>query len=438
MKIVLVVVLSLLLPLEAFAAAGGCAQKIVEKCKSKGREIGGTGDMSVAGMGAGEGGTMLSGAAGERGRKMGEAAGQCAASASECDKCPPAEKEQCKQQVGQAAGEMKEQSAAMGDASAALGAIAGLAGAMLPMLMKKDEEEEEQLQQDPNAARQCNKNGQCIVYCDKNDSYRYAECDTQLAASCMNAMSDGRCVNFANRYCNSTGVGSPYCNRALAYQFCSRTDANGNRPAGIDQCPTCAWLAKTSSAGCTQSPAECLQQPSAEAIESQRPYCPNDPIFVGIGNAGFGGVAGTGTGAGGTAPTDPNLPPPILPAGGTNGGTGGSTGTGGGNAGGGGGGGPVVVTQSAVGGRDALRNNPLGSASTGGGGGGGYSTSSTTGASGGRDTASAAGGGYATASASGSGGPVSDVNGEFGPSLFATASQVIRNRCVAGRFYHCP
>jgi len=415
---------------EAFAKGGGsCTAKIVNKCKSAGRAIGETGDMSVTGLGAREGGTLVGGAATERGRRMGVAAGECQASASECDKCPPAEREQCKKAVGDAAGDMKAQSAGMGDAGAMMGAIAGLAAAMLPMLMKKDEEEEEKQQQNPNSALQCGQNG-CTIDCSKNDAYNYAQCDAQLAASCMNAMSDWRCVNFANRYCNGTGVGSPYCNRAVAYQFCS--------PGGRDLCPSCLQLQKETSPGCVANPAACIGQNSPEETERMRATCPQDPVFAGAGNAGFGGVAG-GLPAPGPVPVagptpNPGLPPPILPAG-TNGGTGGTGGTTGG------GGTGTIVTSSVGGGRDSYKDKITGGLTAkqeaaAGQGGGGYGAQSAgggdVGGTGGRDTAGT--GGYKPAST----GPAPDVNGQYGPSLFTTASQIIRNRCAEAKFFHCP
>lgn len=419
---------------EAFAKGGSCTAKIVGKCKKAGHEIGGT-DMAIGDF---EGSTAVgskkaSGALGGKKTAMSAAAGECASSAAECDKCPPAEREQCKKEVGQAAGDMQAQSAAMGDAGAMLGAAAGLLGAMLPMLMKKDEEEENKQQQNPNAAMQCNQQGQCTLDCSKNDAFQYPACAAQLSNSCMNAMSDFRCVNFANRYCNAEGVGTPYCNRALAYQFCSA--------GGKDQCPTCMWLQKVNSPACAEDPALCLEHPTAAATEAQRPYCPNDPVFVGVGNAGYGGVAGGGTQppGGGTVnpPTNPNLPPPILPAG--TGGTGtGTGGTAGGGTGGTTGGGKTIVTQTA-GGRETHRNNPTGgygaqTANGGTGAGGTGGATGTTGGTAGRDTAGT--GGYRTASTSS--GPTSDINGEHGPSLFSTASQVIRNRCANAQFFHCP
>ncbi len=396
---------------EAFAKGGSCTAKIVGKCKTAGRAAGetdavtgGASNPGILGVGAAATGT---------GRRMAAAGEECKASAADCEKCPPAEREQCKKEVEGAAGDMKAQSAGMGDAGAALGAIAGLAGALIPLLMKKEEEEKPPAQ-DPNAAMQCN-NGVCTVDCSKNDAFNYQGCNDKLAASCKNAMSDWRCVSFANRYCNAEGVGSQFCNSAVAYAFCA--------PGGHDMCPSCLQLQKENSPACIQNPALCIGQNSPDETEKLRGACPNDPVFVGGGTPGFqtGPLAGGGVNpvpptAGGT---NPNLPPPVLPAGGVNGG----------NPPAGGGGGTVAV-QSVGGsqpGRDAHNNNPTGGA-------GGIAAQSAAGAVGGTPTRDMAGGGMRTASV----GPAPDVNGQFGPSLFATSSQVIRSRCAAGRFMNCP
>jgi hypothetical protein len=83
--------------------------------------------------------------------------------------------------------------------------------------------------------------------------------------------------------------------------------------------------------------------------------------------------------------------------------------------------------------REGYANNGNSQASYGGGGAGGASAPVGTYA-GGREFASA--GGMKPASVAS--GPATDVEGQYGPSLFTTSSQVIRRRCQAGRLNNCP
>ena len=80
---------------------------------------------------------------------------------------------------------------------------------------------------------------------------------------------------------------------------------------------------------------------------------------------------------------------------------------------------------------------------TEGKGAGGGQTWSNTGGSGGSYKPSSVGGKAGSnrevASAGGaSRGPASDVQGKYGPSLFAMGTQVIAEHCKAGKFLNCP
>lgn len=378
-------------PLEATAAGGGsCSQKIVAKCKSSGQAAGQTGFTGGSGMyGNASTGSAETLAAGAR---VGAAAKDCKASAKQCDQCPEAEREQCKKDVEGAAGNMEAQSAGMGDAGAAMGAIAGMMAGILPMLLQKKKEDEQ------NKANESALRPDGSIDCSKNDAYMFTQCDEQLSTACKNAMTDPRCVNFAGRYCPSTGSGTPYCNTVAAYNYCS--------PGGRDTCPSCLQLQKESSEACQLDPAQCLAQNSAAELQKARAQCPTDPIFAAMpassATSPVVAVPGATPVAGGGV-NNPNLPPVVLPK---------SLST-------------ASVNGTAT--RDAYSNNPSGQVSSGA-----SSASSSAGSGSGtaiRDTAA-----IRTASV----GPAPDVVGPYGPSVFATSSQVIRSHCAAGKFLNCP
>jgi hypothetical protein len=402
-------------PAPAKAGGGGCpTQELLNKCRANGMMAGAT-QGGLNGGGGMYGSTAdASSQIGAAGVRVGAAAGQCAASAADCAKCTdPQQKQACEQAVGNAAGQMAQQSAGMGgDASSLLSAAAMMAAAALPMLMQQQQQDDTP----PPIPYQGALRPDGTVDCAKPDAWQFAACDDKMAETCKVAMSDSRCIHFANRYCNAAGVGTQYCGTVVAYNFCSDGTKNN--------CPSCLQLQKETSETCIQSPATCLAQNSPEETEKFRATCPNDPVFVGNGNPvqvanGTPALPGPGTAQGnGPPPANPGLPAPILPASKNPSG------------------GPGQIAVMSVKGsqpgtqpgsnRDAYNNNPTGKA----GSGSGYSAMS-----------GSFGSGSARDVASGtirSTGPAPDVNGQFSPSLFATSSQVIRTHCALGKFNNCP
>lgn len=452
-------VLSLLLIFASNAKAqGSCAEKIINKCKQGGKDAWmGGGDL---GSGMYGGTSSLGNANTEQGKKMGQAASQCADMKAQCKKCPKQEQQQCEQGLDKAGGEMAAQSASMGDAGQMLGALAGMAAAAMAMMNQQKDEEDKQ-QQNQSALQP---NGQ--IDCSKDDAYMFPDCDTLLSASCRNAMEDGRCVAFSNRYCSGNasppgvigpgvpyggsgqGIRTPFCKFVAQYGYC--------RPGGRDNCPACLDLQKQASAACQANPAACIGQNSPDVLAGAANQCPGDPLIFGdgsvvaalqngAGQAPGGPVLGGGAGA-------PILPGQQQPVAGQPGGGGVQPvlppGNGGAvpvvNPGGGaapGAGAPVNV-GTGVGIAGAGTQLPSGqagggvNASQGGGGvpaGTVISIASTQQPSGPRGLASQSANRIGNA-----GGPAPDVQGQYGPSVFAMGSQAIRNRCAEGRFMHCP
>ncbi len=430
-------------------AAGACAQKVIGKCQAGGREAGNT-DASAGNnlFGNSTTGSTETGAAG---RRMSEAAGACRDMKKQCAKCPPAERQECEKGLDGAAGQMDAQSASMGDASAMMGAIAGLAAAAMAMANQQKKEDEEEKNDSAFLG-----NGQ--YDCTKNDAYQFSACDNILAKSCRNAMEDPRCVAFSNRLCaagaGAAGANVGFCNFAAAYGFC--------RPGGRDQCPSCMRLLNLGSADCQANPAACIPSNSATVTAATLPAaCGQDPLVLADPQiaAALGGGAQFGQApVNGAPPGGAGLAPPVLPGGGNApvGGGGGNPpvvnpGGGGAPIVGGGGGGPPVPPPVGNGGGGgvgiagaAQRDGgaPVGSAngvnaSAGGGGvaaGTVISIASVGGGGGGGAIREGQGGGRAVANA----GPAPDVSAQYGPSVFAVGTQTIRNKCAAGKFMHCP
>lgn len=364
--------------------------------------------------------------------------------------------------------------------------LLGAAGGILAAMMGKKKDGQNQQPQmppptPPTGALQANR----TIDCSQSDAGTYSECNDQLAQLCLRSLSSAQCQAFASRYCGSAsgtatnptinanlpttspalgdgiktatttvdtlgqptlfsgrmgatgeGVGTPFCKVVVATKYCSQS--------GRDKCPSCVQLAINKSPICANDPALCLAQNSPDQINQAKQTCPTDPAFS---DPTF--VAGGG------AQLPPNLrggSPAVLPqqdglgqtttaAGGGSGGpsvagTGGSNGSGGIST-------SSIRPASAAGGHagDGVSEGRGGVASRGGfasGGGvaarggdhtgGGYAMGS-------RETASV--GGYRPASA-GNSGPASDVQGQYGPSVFALGSQTIRNRCAAGKLLNCP
>jgi hypothetical protein len=228
-------------------------------------------------------------------------------------------------------------------------------------------------------------------------------------------------------------MGTQYCKGVTGWNYC--------KTSGREQCPSCLQIQRNQSAACAQNPALCLAQNSVSEIEKAKSTCPTDPAFADPSFvAGGGAQVPPALGAPGSLPAVV-LPQSVSAGGSANGGATVSTGSniaGTSQAGGGTGG---ISTMSANGSnanpneqgtREGYANNGNSQASYGGGGAGGSAVVGSYG--GGREFASA--GGMKPASVAG--GPATDVEGQYGPSLFTTSSQVIRRRCQAGRLNNCP
>lgn len=338
----------------------------------------------------------------------------------------------------------------------------GLMGSLLPLaagaaigfglatLLNKDKEQE--VPAPATASSAILPNG--AVDCSKDDAYQYSGCDSYLTNSCMSQNSMAQmtplCQAFQGRYCGTGGVASsgggavqvqlengavvqialgatgagsssPYCSNALANNYC--------RGGGRDQCPACTQLATSQSAACVADPTLCLAQNSPEQLAALRNSCPGDPVLNSAPMlAAYQAPAGA--------------PAVVLPqsvganAAGTPSGTTpasvGSSATSG-------------YAPSSVGGSAAGGSSREGQMKyVAGGTGSGTSGVGATGSSGLSGSANSAGrsrevagvgGGYRTASVAG---PASDVQGQYGPNLFVTSSQVIKQRCQMRRFNNCP
>ena len=285
---------------------------------------------------------------------------------------------------------------------ALLGAAAG--GLAAWMLMKKDKKDDEDADSDSALLP----NGQ--IDCSKDDAYRYAPCDSNLEATCKAAPDTPNCVNFQARYCGGNianppaviapsggiegavgaGVGTAFCKFSLAHNFC--------KTSGRELCPSCAQLATTKSPACQANPALCLAQNSPDQINQAKNTCPTDPLFSDPAWANGGGS---------------QVPPSVA---GTNP--------------------PAVILPQSVGGSvdGAVREGGSGqevilpAAS-------GYQTQSA--GFGDRLAGSGATGGAARRAVS-STRPASDVEGKYGPSLFAVSTNVIKAHCLAHRYPTCP
>lgn len=362
-----------------------------------------------------------------------------------------------------------------GMAAGLLGAAGGILAAM--MGKKKDDQNQQPQMPPPTGALQANR----TIDCSKSDAGTYSECNDQLAQLCMSSLSSAQCQAFASRYCgsasetapnptvntnlpttppalgdgiktaatttvdtlgqptlfggrvgaNGEGIGTPFCKVVVATKYCSQS--------GRDKCPSCVQLAINKSPICVNDPALCLAQNSPDQINQAKQTCPTDPAFS---DPTF--VAGGG------AQLPPNLrggTPAVLPQ---KDGLGQTT-----IAAGGGSGGPSVAGTGGSNGSGGISTSSIRPASAAGGyagdgvsegrGGGAFRGSDHMGAGdrtgggyamGSRETASV-GGGYRPSSA-GHSGPASDVQGQYGPSVFALGSQIIRNRCAAGKLLNCP
>ncbi|MGE4132468.1 MAG: hypothetical protein AB7F86_12570 [Bdellovibrionales bacterium] len=404
-------------------AAASCASAVqsgMKKCQSK----------SSKSLGDADPGVGMSDGANDLMAKSFKSAGQNREAQRSCngeyDKC----KQACKGAEAQKCEELKklaDQAGAGADAAEKAGQAAGqtggasgmnpmsMMGPLMEMLKKKQEEDKKKEEEERKKAEEEYLRTHAYnpytgqIDCAKPDGFQYAACDAQYKASCANAMSDPRCQGFSARYCAAGGAATyeSYCRTVANYNFCN---ANTNRGT----CPACLQLASGTGVPGGNSTGELAK------YVANKPECAGDPVAYGDAavvaalQQTSSGPIGGGAVVGGPGPgTGGNLPVAVLPGGGTA--TGGTGATGGGGT------------------------TPPGVVLPGGGTGGtGGGTGGTTG-----------GTGIATASVHTSysmssvsdilhnnvGGPATDVQGQYGPSLFTTGSAAIQQRCEAGQLY---
>lgn len=375
----------------------------------------------------------------------------------------------------------------LGDIMPLVGALAG--AGLAYMMAKKQEEEQKKKQMEQQLAQQLammralQPNG--TLDCSKPDAFQYADCNGYLANLCTQKMaanvfqSDGPCRTFASRYCGGGGLassrtgvaGSPpayipigslppptlaapsandmaglpamaqvgdglasdpgFCQSVLAYNYCTQP--------GRNQCPSCVQLAQSRTQGCQANPASCLAQNSPEQVNLARQNCPTDPMFA---NPALAAVGLGATGGG----LNPGAPAVVLPQNKKRGlstasavhgsGSGSGVGVAGGSSVSGGDSHAKVLAASSAGSasRDGRPSRGIGAPSQT------SSSSSFAPASAGSSTDRVAGGGSSgrDVASSVTDGPAPDVQGQFGPSVFAVGSQAIRQWCQAGKVsLHC-
>lgn len=457
--------------------------------------LGGSSGRGLNGGAVGQGQATGAGAAG-----MSQQAAKCASKQSQCnlkncnnDKSKVAE---CKKAVADKAAQFNAQSAAFGQnadgsektasSSGAGGAgaaalLGALAGAAMGMMMAKQQQQPPPPLPPPVATGALQLNGS--LNCQMADSFQYADCDTYLTQACAGygsqtvasmpaaipitgtvistpgGMAAGPdCASFSARFCSpnvtpAQGVGnplsngavtqvnlagsgegltSPYCQNAVANNWC--TDPSFGSARAV--CPSCRQVASGQSPACVANPALCLGQNSpAQLTQVQNnPACAGDPLFTPGSPYATNGTALNGMVATGS------MPAVILPQ---------SAGTpiGGGNSKSTGALGSTVASgtsgASSSGGTTGSGANREGTTLSGGGasgGGSGISTSLKVSSASITNSELVAGGGVIVASGSKatSRGPASDIEAKFGPSLFVTSTQIIRQHCLAGKLLNCP
>jgi len=473
-----------LLPQQAAANESKCAPKNTCDKAAKGGIAGGKVVGSTAGAKAGtninQGSDLLGGASGATAQIACKVADDCGKAEKDCkpnsNGCTQRDCDdikakvagaagECKQAMGAAADSQKTQSASGaggGGGDAMMGALMGAAlGAGMAMLMNKKKEDDKPPQQIPhNGALQANG----TIDCSKPDAFMFRDCNSFMENRCKNILDDPTCQQFSNRFCgggaaaggNATllaqpatppgvvfgvdpstlmgqqgeGVGSQYCKGVMAWNYC--------KTSGRELCPSCLAIAKNQSPACAQNPALCMAQNSASEIEKAKQTCPTDPAFADPAFAG-GGAGGPPAVAGGGGMPALVLPQSVgAPEGGGAASAHSASNSSSGSAGAGGsmnGQGAASAAAEAGGSGDgqAAREgdaNGASAGSQGGSAGGGVALNyGTQSAAGGRELAQAGGGNR---------GPASDVESQYGPSLFNTSTQVIRRRCQAGKLNNCP
>ncbi len=456
----------------ANAEAPSCAKPIIKECDKLGGATAagvqaGMGDAAKQGMNGAAAGLSGSTAAGAKG--FADAAKACEGKKSECKtKCSQKDVSSCEDAVQARADDFGGQSDAFNQQSTdagntatnsgsgdgmgmiaplAMAAGAGLLGYMLGKNANKDKDEGGALQ--PNGS----------IDCSKRDAAKYSDCDQYLSSTCASSATSttvsANCSAFNERYCagttttgtqtekklgsgavvqinlagSGTGLGTPYCQNIVAGNFC--------KTSGRESCPSCLHLSASQSQACVANPALCLAQNSPDQIANAKVSCPTDPAFSNPNYANGGGAQVPGQVATGI--------PVILPGGGSPGSSAAASGV---PLGGGGvSGAPVVVPGSGVavsGGATVVRSvagaavregASLGSSSSAAGASAGGSNYQVSSVGSGREVA---GTGGTTSAASASRGPASDVQGKYGPSLFALSTQIISQHCKAGKYHGCP
>lgn len=431
---------------------------------------------------------------------MAGASSKCSSLMDQCNQCPQQEASSCRTalqslvsnasgQAGSCAGQgMQSQSTAnsMGDMGSVLSALAPLAGMAAMMANQQKDDQPQQ----PDTSHALQPNGS--LDCSKPDAFYYSDCNSQLMSLCNSNMTDYRCVDFYSRYCAGgsgvsgspsvaapvtlpvsgassytgsgiqiasttgtattyqyippaqgaagEGIGTSFCSTVSAYNFCAQ--------GGHDQCPSCLQIQQINSATCQQNPASCLGTNTASALAGGKASCPTDPLYNDANVAAGWGFQDPSTGVAVTAtfPTTPStttggspLPVAVLPQSVSSGGAAMA------NAKVASAGGAARGTVAANGreglarGATSLANYANGSnpaAARAVGAANMITAQSVNGVS--REVASSGGNLLGNATRTASAGPAPDVQGQFGPSVFAVSSQAIRNLCKARRFANCP
>lgn len=290
------------------------------------------------------------------------------------------------------------------------------------------------------------------IDCSKADASQYSDCDQYLIGQCsaqfgMLTMTPN-CNSFTSRFCaqgppqpgtvqqmqlengavvqlNIGGIGvgqdQSYCQTTYATAYC-KDGANA-------ACPACLQMQAGQSQACQANPALCIAQNSPSQMAEFKNSCPGDPAIA-LYEKASGALTGGTSGA----------PPITLPVNATQTlatapGAGGGISTSSVSSGG------ISLSsvrlKPQVGPNSEMANREGQTGYTGRDGGGavakrfGALNNSTIGS---REVAS---GGVQVSSAA-SAGPASDVQGQFGPSLFAMGSKVIRQHCQQKQFNGCP
>ena len=387
------------------------------------------------------------------------------------------------QSAGYGANETGTQSTgdSMGGMLSALAPLAGLAA------MMANQQKDDQPQQ-PDTSHALQPNGS--LDCSKPDAFYYSDCNSQLISLCNSNMTDYRCVDFYSRYCAGgsgvsgsssvsapvtlpvsgtsgagiqiastsatsyqyippaqgaagEGIGTSFCSTVSAYNFCAQ--------GGHDQCPSCLQIQQINSATCQQNPASCLGTNTASSLASGKASCPTDPLYNDANVAAGWGFQDPSTGVAVTAtfPTTPStttsgspLPVAVLPQSVNSG----SAAMANAKVASAGGAARGTVGTVAANGREGLArgatslanyangSNPAAARAVGAAN--MITAQSVNGVS--REVASSGGNLLGNATRAASAGPAPDVQGQFGPSVFAVSSQAIRNLCKARRFANCP